>query len=158
MKKIHDPQPPRGLARLAYRAPLWLYRAGLGGLMGERFLRLTHPGRKSGLQRQNVLEVVHRQANSNTYYVASGYGEKSDWCRNISQNPQVGVQVGRRAWAASAERLPPEQAEEVILAYARRYPRALKQLARLMGYQIDANEDDYRALGRMLPIFALVPI
>ena len=130
MEKIHEPQPPRGLARLAYRAPLWFYRAGLGWLLGDRFLRLSHTGRKSGLQRQNVLEVVHHQVETNTYYVASGFGEKSDWCLNISKNRSVGVQVGKHQWPAVAERLSPTEAEEIIMAYATAHPKTLKQLAR----------------------------
>jgi hypothetical protein len=36
--------PPRGLARLAFRLPIWLYRLRLGWLLGDRFLLLTHIG------------------------------------------------------------------------------------------------------------------
>lgn len=50
-----DARPPRGLLRLAARLPLWLYRAGLGWLLSNRFLMLTHIGRKSGLPRQVVV-------------------------------------------------------------------------------------------------------
>jgi hypothetical protein len=34
--------------RLAMRAPIGLYRVGLGGLLGTRFLLLEHVGRSSG--------------------------------------------------------------------------------------------------------------
>lgn len=48
---------PRGLLRLGFRLPIWLYRLNLGWILGERFLLLTHTGRKSGLVRQTVIEV-----------------------------------------------------------------------------------------------------
>ena len=48
---------PRGLACLAFRLPIGLYRLRLGWLLGDRLL-LTHIGRKSGLPRQAVIEVV----------------------------------------------------------------------------------------------------
>jgi deazaflavin-dependent oxidoreductase (nitroreductase family) len=125
--------------------------------LGSRFLRLIHIGRKSGLERQTVLEVVHHLQETNTYYIASGFGKKSDWYRNLNKTPLVKVQVGQRTWPAIAELLSPEKAEDIIMEYARRHPAALKQLAHLMGYHIEANEKDYRALGRMVPIFALIP-
>lgn len=47
--------PPRTrMQRALFRAPILLDRLGLGGLLGHRFLLLTHTGRP----RQVVLEVV----------------------------------------------------------------------------------------------------
>ena len=159
MEKIKETHPPRGIARLAFRAPIWLYRLGLGGLLGKRFLRLIHTGRKSGLARQTVLEVIQREENTNTYFVASGYGEKSDWCRNITKNPCVTIQVGSKSWVATASRLTREESEALMVAYGQRVPFALvSNLAQLMGYRIRDKEEDYRALGRILPIFALIPV
>jgi len=50
-EKIAKTKLPRGLVRLAFRAPIWLYRAHLGWLLGYRFVLLTHTGRKSVLPR-----------------------------------------------------------------------------------------------------------
>lgn len=51
--------PPRTrMQRALFRAPILLDRLGLGGLLGHRFLLLTHTGRTSGRPRQVVLEVV----------------------------------------------------------------------------------------------------
>jgi hypothetical protein len=33
------------------RAPIWIYRAGAGGLFGSRILMIGHIGRKSGAPR-----------------------------------------------------------------------------------------------------------
>lgn len=157
-EKISDPKPPRGLARLAFRTPIWLYRLHLGWLLGKRFLHLTHTGRKSGLPRQVVLEVVDHDPHTNTYYVSSGWGKKSDWYQNIQKTPRVRVQVGTKSWAAQAETLSPEAAEGVILNYGRKHPALLNELARVMGYKIDGSEADMRALGHLVPVVALTPV
>ena len=155
MEKISDPQPPSGMARLAFRVPIWFYHARMGWLLGGRFLMLTHKGRASGKQRYTVLEVVKHEAENHTYYVGSGYGEKADWYRNVMTNPHVIIQVGNRCYKAHAERLPPDKGAEIILDYGRRHPATLRQLAAFMGYQIENTEDDQRALGRILPVIAL---
>ncbi len=156
-EKIKEIQPPSGLARLAFRAPLWLYRWGLGWLLGNRFLQLTHTGRKSGLPRQTVLEVVRHDKGDNTFYVVSGWGESSDWYRNVIENPQVSIRTGHQRFQANAERLSPELAGDELVDYHRRHPRALSQLAGFMGYRLDGSETDVRALGELLPVIAIRP-
>jgi hypothetical protein len=87
LKKIGHPQPPRGFKRMLLRAPIWCYRLGCGWLLGKRFLLLHHLGRNSGLPRQTVLEVVKYDADTDTYFIASGFGKQSDWYRNLLKTP-----------------------------------------------------------------------
>ena len=49
---------PAGALRLAFRLPIYLYRLDLGWMLGHRFLLFVHLGRKSGLLRETVLEVL----------------------------------------------------------------------------------------------------
>ena len=56
-----------------------------------------------------------------------------------------------------AQQLTPQEGEQVLLDCAQRHPTAMMNLARLMGYQLDGSEDDYRELGRLLLMFALKP-
>jgi deazaflavin-dependent oxidoreductase (nitroreductase family) len=156
-KKVAAPQPPRGLTRLLFRAPIYLYRVGLGWLLGGRFLLLTHTGRKSGLPRQAMVEVVRHDEGSDTYVIASGFGEKSQWFQNLMHNPDVTIQVGRRKLAVTARQLAPAEAADEMAAYAQRHPSAARSLARLMGYQVDGSESDYRALGEQIPFITLQP-
>jgi len=157
VEKIKDVHPPRGLARLAYRLPITLYRLGLGSLLGTRFLLLTHTGRKSGRKRHTVLEVVRYDKGTTTFVVAAGFGPESDWYRNIRLNPQVSIQCGRQHWNMKASFLTPDQTADELLDYARRHPLALRELARFMGYQIDGSQADIRSLGQMLPMVAFQP-
>ena len=150
--------PPRGLARLAFRMPIWLYRLRLGWLLGDRLLLLTHIGRKSGLPRQAVIEVVRHDPASDTFIIASGWGEQTDWFRNIQKNPNVLVQSGARRLEAVAECLPLDVAADELQSYAQRHPRAFRILTkRLLGQQVDGSAESYRRLAAHVPIVALRP-
>jgi deazaflavin-dependent oxidoreductase (nitroreductase family) len=157
VEKIRDVKPPRGLARLAFRLPIWIYRLGLGGLLGTRFLLLTHTGRKTGRERRTVLEVVRHDKEKNIFIVAVGFGPQSDWYRNLRARPQAAVQCGRRRWEMTAEFLTPDQAGEELLDYGHRHPSALRELAGIMGYRVGKNPEDIRAFGRLLPMVAFSP-
>ncbi|HEY69790.1 MAG TPA: nitroreductase family deazaflavin-dependent oxidoreductase, partial [Anaerolineae bacterium] len=83
------------------------------------------------------------------------WGEEADWYRNLLKTPQVGIHAGRRRLSAIAERLPEEKAIHEFKTYGERYPNALKSLAKIMGYPFDGTEESYRALGKIIPLFAL---
>jgi len=155
IEKISEPKLPSGLMRIFARAPIGFYRVGLGWVFGGRFLMLTHIGRVTGRQRNVVLEVVRRDANDDAFYLASGWGEKSDWLLNIQKDHNVNVQFKRGSFPAVAERLSVEDAELEMLDYGRRHPAALKQLARIMGLRIESTEAAYRELGRHVPVIRL---
>jgi deazaflavin-dependent oxidoreductase (nitroreductase family) len=156
-EKISEVKPPRGLARLAWRAPIWFYRLGLGGLLGKRFLLLNHVGRKSGQPRQAVVEVVQHDQEMGAYVVASGFGVKSDWFQNVMAHPEITIQVGNKHMAARAQRLALPQATQAMVDYNHRHPAALRTLAGILGYRIDGSDADARFLATVIPIVALVP-
>lgn len=155
--KIKDVQPPSGMARRLYRLPIWLFRLHLGWLLMGHFLLLAHTGRKSGLPRQTVLEVLWHEKAGDVYYVLAAWGEQSDWVKNIEQTPQVTIADGRRRFRAQAARLSPEEAEVKVLAYARQHPRLVRYLPRLLGYRTDGTEEDLRALARLGIVVAFEP-
>lgn len=150
-------KPVTGLKKFLFRAPLFLYRIGLGGLLGQRFLLLNHVGRKSGKPRQTVLEVVNHDKASDTYYIASGFGKKSDWYLNILAQPKVEIQVGGRKLAVTAVPLTPEQSGQAMVDYSRRHPTAAKNLSKILGFNV-STEEEYRTVGRdSIPFIALKP-
>lgn len=105
------------------RAPIHLYRAGLGFLLGQRMLMLEHRGRKSGARRYVVLEVVERPS-SNSYVVASGFGTQAQWYRNVLADPRVGVSVGfTLSTPARAVQLTDEEVASTLQRYQRDRPR-----------------------------------
>ena len=109
--------------RWIVRAPIWLFRARLGFLFSSRLLMLEHTGRKSGVLRYAVLEIVGHPR-PGTYIVASGFGTRAQWFRNVQSNPRVRVWVsGRRAVPGLARLLTGEESASVLAVYADRYPR-----------------------------------
>jgi len=149
------------LGRGLVRAPIWLYRLGLGGLLGGRFLLLTHTGRRSGRPRQVVLEVVGRHEPSGGFLVASGYGTRSQWFRNILEDPRVRFQVGRRRYQGLARPLAPAESGRRLAGYAHRHPRAAASLLRAIGQDVDGSDAAYERVGsdseHGIPLVALVP-
>lgn len=95
-EKITDIYPPRGIGRWFYRPPIPLYHIGLGWMMGQRFICITHIGRKTGQKRQTVLEVIRHDKTARIHYVVSAYGEKSTWFQNIQVHSDVSIQVGSK--------------------------------------------------------------
>lgn len=139
--------PPRaGWRRAVLRAPIALYRLGLGGLLGHRVVLLTHTGRVSGLPRQVVLEVVGRGGEPGGYVIASGYGERSQWFRNIVATPAVRYQVGARAYAGTAVPFPAEESGRRLADYAERHPRTAAKLMSALGHEPHSRAD-FEALG-----------
>jgi len=149
---------PSGLTRFFFRFPIWLYRLHLGWLLGGRFLMFRHIGRKSGLPRYTVVEVVRHDPSTDTYIIASGWGEKADWFQNIQQEPEVVLYSGRRQMAARAARLSLAEATGALKDYAGRHPLAFHKLAKMMvGQELEGSEADCRMLAQEVPLVILTP-
>ncbi|TCP56759.1 deazaflavin-dependent oxidoreductase (nitroreductase family) [Tamaricihabitans halophyticus] len=153
MEIIDKPDPPTGIGRLLARTPIHLYRAGFGWLLGGRFLRLTHTGRKSGKPREVVIEVVGKVDDG--FYVCSGFGERADWYRNVRHNPEVTIQVGRRRGAATAIPLSAAEGGEIMAHYASKHPKIAMRLCRTMGFAVDGGAADFREVGQSVPFLKL---
>ncbi|QKJ20178.1 nitroreductase family deazaflavin-dependent oxidoreductase [Microbacterium hominis] len=117
--------------RWIVRAPIPLYRAGLGWLLGPRMVMIEHRGRVSGEPRFVVVEVVEREGNA--IRVASGFGETSQWYRNLRANGVAFLSTGRaRRVPASVRFLSEEEGRAVLARYALAHPQAWEQLSAAM--------------------------
>ena len=152
---MNFPEPPRGIRAIPWRLPIWFFRLGLGWIFGGRFLLLSHTGRKTGKNRQAVLEIIHHSIENQTYTVASGFGPKSDWYRNVIANPDVNIQVGFKRMKAIAHQLDPDQAEPVFLEYVDQYPQSIRFLTMSPGYELEHTTEGYKAFSRQIPIIQL---
>ncbi|MCX4854964.1 nitroreductase family deazaflavin-dependent oxidoreductase [Streptomyces canus] len=149
------PQLPTGWRRLALRLPVLLFRAGLGPLFGKRFLLLHHAGRATDRDHMTVLEVVSHDSAAASWTVASGFGLRADWYRNLRAQPKTLIQVGNRPVAVTAHFLPPEEGAEIMADYARRHPRTVRRLCAFMNLRADGSEASYREAGRQIPFVRL---
>ncbi|MFZ1175210.1 MAG: nitroreductase family deazaflavin-dependent oxidoreductase [Mycobacterium sp.] len=129
-------------SRRLMRAPIWIYKLRAGALFGSRILMLEHIGRKSGVPRYVVLEVVDHPS-PDTYVVASGFGRKAQWFRNIQANPQVRVYAGSHApRRATARVLDQQEADRALAAYRSRHPKAWEKLSPVLEETLGAPITD----------------
>jgi deazaflavin-dependent oxidoreductase (nitroreductase family) len=140
---------------------VYLYRWRLGRLLGNRFLLLTHVGRRTGLRRQTVLEVMEYRRDGPEAVVMSGFGRNSDWLRNIEATPGPEVVIGSQYFIASHRFLGEKEAMEAVRSYERRNrfvaPIVRWALSRLLGWRYRASDDDCQRLVRQLPLIAFRP-
>ena len=124
--------------RWLMRLPIPLYRAGFGWLLGERFVMIETRGRVSGEPRFVVVEVVRRRPRS--LCVASGFGTKAQWYRNLRANGVAYLSTGRaRRVPAQARLLDAEASALVLRDYERRHPVAWRVLGPVMTHLSDSD-------------------
>lgn len=147
--------------RVAFRLPERLYRHDLGWLLGRRFLRLAHVGRRSGKRHAVVLEVVGFDPRIPEYVVVSGFGPGADWLRNLEANGAATVTLGRSTFPAEARRLGTDEAVAVFAAYERRNrvigPILRRVLSWLLRWPYDGSPAARRRMVEQLPLIALRP-
>jgi deazaflavin-dependent oxidoreductase (nitroreductase family) len=147
--------------RRLFRAPVCLYRWNLGWLLGQRFLLLIHIGRRTGLRRHTVLEVMEYRKEGPEAVVMSAFGRNADWLRNIEATPGPEVVIGSQHFVAARRFLDEEEAIRVITGYERRNwfiaPIIRAVLTRLLGWRYDGSEGARRRLAAQLPLIAFRP-
>jgi deazaflavin-dependent oxidoreductase (nitroreductase family) len=148
---------PSGTLRLVFRLPIYLYRLNLGWLLGYRALLLIHQGRKSGLLRETVLEVIRYDPATKESVVLSGWGEKADWYRNIEATPALEVRTGGERSVPEQRFLTPEENHAVLADYRRRHPLAFRIFARVFGYPLGGTEAMRREFASSLRLVAFCP-
>jgi deazaflavin-dependent oxidoreductase (nitroreductase family) len=148
------------LGRL-FRAPAFLYRWRCGWLLGQRFLLLTHVGRRTGLRRRTVLEVMEYRKPGPEVIVMSAFGRNADWLRNIQATPCPEVCIGAQHFSAAYRVLDAEEAISVVGGYEQRNrfiaPVIRSVLSRLLGWQYLGSESDRRRLVAQLPVIGFRP-
>ena len=132
-----------------------------GVALWKSLLLLTHTGRRSGVRRQTVLEVVEYRGEGPEVIVANGFGPVSDWLRNIQARSDEEVTVGPKHFAASHRFLGEDEAVKVIEQYEHRN-RLITPIVRagftgLLGWRYRATETDRRQLVRQIPLLAFRP-
>ncbi|HEX3678525.1 MAG TPA: nitroreductase family deazaflavin-dependent oxidoreductase [Galbitalea sp.] len=140
--------------RWIVRAPIFLYKWRLGGIFGTRLLMLEHTGRKSGLARFAMVEIIDRPA-SGGLVIVSGFGEKAQWYRNVVANPRVRIYVGSRPPVdATARPLPSDEAAASLQNYAENFPKAWATLRPVLE---DTLGTPISAEGTNLPMVLITP-
>lgn len=158
MKEARRPGP---VARWFLRAPARLYDWKLGWLLGHRFLRLTHVGRRSGRHYRTMLEVIGTRRTANEVIVIAGLGPTADWYRNLQVRPPIEVAIGRRTFQPEYRVLGQAEAVAALADYEHRNrwvrPVLRRVLSWLVGWKYDGSADARQRLARELPCVAFRP-
>jgi deazaflavin-dependent oxidoreductase (nitroreductase family) len=150
-------RPPAAL-KLAFKIPTLIYRVGLGRLLGRRFLLLVHRGRKSGLERRAVLEVIKYEADPPAAAVLSGWGERSQWFRNLQAAPPIAVSIGGERWLSpQREILEPDRVVKAVEEYRHNHPLLMSSLDRFFGWPRNASDEERARLARDLKVIVFRP-
>jgi deazaflavin-dependent oxidoreductase (nitroreductase family) len=158
MRALPSFDPRRAPLRWLLRLPIPLYRLGLGCLLGGRFVLLTVRGRRTGLLRPVVLEVLGPDPQTGGIFVASAWGGSAQWLRNLEVCPNAQAQVGHRSFPAEVLRLPEQAGEEQLRSYAKRHPLAGRVIFQLLlGREPLGTEDKFAILSRSVPILLVRP-
>lgn len=91
--------PDQPARKMLHRAPIALWRLGLGGIIGRPLVLLTTRGRRSGKPRRTAL-MPHWLGGR--LYLWCPYGDRSQWYRNVRAYPLVTVQSAGGVQAARA--------------------------------------------------------
>ena len=121
--------------RTLFKAPIQLWRLGLGPIIGKVILLITHTGRKTGLPRRTMVEY-HKLDGAK--YAPCAFGLKADWYKNIVANPYVTIQSSDGVESVNAIRVTDDQ--ELVAVYElfkRRDPLLLKWYLRSLDIQQD---------------------
>ncbi|WP_256840483.1 nitroreductase family deazaflavin-dependent oxidoreductase [Ornithinimicrobium faecis] len=128
--------------RLFVRAPIPMFRAGLGFLFTRRLLMLEHVGRSSGAARFVVLEVVSEESPT-SLVVGSGFGPTAQWFRNLQAQPRCHVSIGTtRCRPALARVLDEGERMRVLTAYRVEHPTAWEKLSAVITEATGETEPD----------------
>ncbi len=118
--------------RVVFKAPLYLWRMGLGFLIGRYIMVITTTGRKSGLPRHTMAEW--HPLGDGRKFVPVNYGERAQWYRNIAADPHVTIQTDEGTEQVVARRITDDA--ELLDAY-----HAIKQLNPMMvQWYLDSKE------------------
>jgi len=157
-----QPAPPGGVLRTLLGLPVHLYHAHLGVLLGHRFLLLVHTGRKTGMHRETVLEVVRYDPITRESVVAAGWGRKTGWLHNVEAGLAREVWIGRERFVPAYRLLDPDEAERIFADYERRNrligPLLRAVLRRLLGWRYDGTPTARRRAVEQLSLVGFRPL
>jgi deazaflavin-dependent oxidoreductase (nitroreductase family) len=149
---------PRGLLRLALRAPIWLYRLRLGRLTGHRLLYLAHRGRRTGARREVVVETVRFDPTVPEAVVIAAWGGNPDWYRNLQAAPALEVRIGGHHWPHPRHRfLTGTETLHALRDYQHAHPRAWKRLAPLLGFPAEPTDPRWPEIADTIRAIAFTP-
>lgn len=124
--------------KLIFVTPVYMWRLGLGPVLGRVLLILTHTGRNSGRIYHTMIEYHERNG---TIYAPSAFGFQSDWYKNIIADPRVTIQTANKSQSMVAVRVTDnDEILDVFRLFYRRDPPITALYLKSLDIKVD--EDD----------------
>ncbi len=143
-------RPDRFTERVMNPLVRWLARHGIS-LLGSRELRIV--GRRSGLVRSNVVNVVERDGRR---YLVAPRGT-TEWVRNLRAAGGAGeLRIGRRVEAFRATELADADKTPVLRAYLQRWAWEVGQF--FEGVDKASTDAELAVIAPGFPVFELEPV
>ncbi len=139
-----------------FRLPLFLYRVKLGWLLGNRFMQITHIGRRSRKIRRTILAVLRFDSQTQEILAVSAW-KGSDWYYNIQATPALEVESGRVRYVPQQRLLSPEEIATAFVDYCKRYPIFSRIVCRIPGWKQDSTYEEFLELAHTLHGVAFRP-
>jgi deazaflavin-dependent oxidoreductase (nitroreductase family) len=126
---------PTGLLKVVLGFPLLLSRFGLTRLLGNRFVIITHVGRKSARVYRTPVEVVRYEPDADAWTVAAAWGSPPAWYLNITARPALTIEVDGRVVAHPDQQiLATSDAADALGTYVGKHRLAAGMLGRFLGW------------------------
>lgn len=132
-----------------FKLPIFLYRIKLGGLLGNRFMQLTHIGRHSGKLRRTILAVLRFDPQTQEVIAVSAW-KGSDWYYNLQTTPALLIESGHVCYTPQQRMLSAEEIAAAFVEYCKRYPLFSRIVCRIPGWKWDSSYDEFLELARTL--------
>ena len=129
------PYPSHPALKHLFHAPIWLWRLGLGPLVGRLFMVMTTTGRKSGLPRRTAVE--YHTWHGRKYVLAAWL--QSDWYRNLQADPYLTIQTAVGAESVIARRLIDDAELSDVYDFVAANPM-MQRFWRFLGFEMDRQE------------------
>jgi deazaflavin-dependent oxidoreductase (nitroreductase family) len=148
---------PGRLALAVMRIPRPLYHFGWGWMLAHTFLLIAHQGRKTGKRHETVAMALKYDPDTRETVVCSGWGQNTDWIRNIRAHPALRIQMGRESYTPEQRFLSEDESVAVAVEFRRQHPRRLRLIARILGWGDLSSDTAVRDFVRSHPFVSFRP-
>jgi deazaflavin-dependent oxidoreductase (nitroreductase family) len=148
---------PGRLALAVLRLPLNAYAHDAGWLLGRRYLRFTHVGRRSGRLYDTVVLVMHVDRVAREAVICAGWGPDTDWVKNLHAGPAVNVRIGRASFRPQHRFLSEDEAAEVAASFRHEHPYHMRLLEAVLGWGDLRDDEVVRQFAKTHPCVGFRP-
>ena len=153
--RLRDRRNP--LLRALFKSLELLYKTPLRVFLGRYYLVLKHRGRRSGRIYSTVLDIAHVDKATGEVFVSSGWGDRSDWWRNLKASDAVEIRIGRKTFVPEQRFLDDDEGYRIRKLACKNHPFMTRRSLLLLNYPKPVIDKDIKRWARDMPFVAFRP-